>query len=182
MRVLLPIVPMIMLAACSGSTNSVQSVRSSPVVSTATATPLPVATPSALPTATPPMASPSAAPPAAPAAPAVTSRSFPIFPLGNGGANGMVTVTRVGQSFGIAVRVSGLQPMTAHAVHLHAGNCGFAYGGQHLLVLGSIVAGAAGSGSLTTSVSVPISAARFVIVYAGLSAGRILGCADLGAI
>jgi len=91
-------------------------------------------------------------------------------------------VTVQAGAFSVSVFASGLAPMSTHAVHLHAGNCGFAYGGRHLLVVGSLVASGSGSGSLTSFVGFPYSTGRFVIVYAGLTQGTILGCADLGPI
>lgn len=84
--------------------------------------------------------------------------------------------------FSVAVFATHLVPMTAHAVHLHAGSCAFAYGGTHLISLGRIVAGGSGAGGLSTMVGFPYRSGRYVIVYAGLTQGTILGCADLGPI
>jgi hypothetical protein len=98
------------------------------------------------------------------------------------GASGRVVVTVQSGAFSVSVFASGLAPMSAHTVHLHAGNCGFAYAGRHLLVLGRLVTSESGNGSLSAVVGFPYSTGRFVIVYAGLTPGTILGCADLGPI
>lgn len=93
-----------------------------------------------------------------------------------------MSVALNGAGFDVSVFARGLAPMTAHAVHLHAGNCAFAYGGTHLLVLGELVGSGAGTGSLGAMVDFPYQSGRYVIVYAGLSPTTILGCATLGPI
>lgn len=143
-------------------------------------TPSATATPSPSASATAAAAVQPAPPPAAP--PRVATGTFALIPFGGRGASGSVTVTVQAGAFSVSVFASGLAPMSTHAVHLHAGNCGFAYGGRHLLVVGSLVASGSGSGSLTSFVGFPYSTGRFVIVYAGLTQGTILGCADLGPI
>lgn len=117
-------------------------------------------------------------PPAAP----VTIQSFALFPFGNGGAHGTVTVRLQASGFAVSVAVQGLVPGTPHSIHLHAGSCGAAVAGTHLVILGTIAANGAGSGSIASHVALRYSPGRFVIVYANLSPATIIGCADLGTI
>ena len=84
--------------------------------------------------------------------------------------------------FAIAVVVAGLAPGSAHSVHIHAGSCGAAIFGRHILILGTIVGGGMGSGAVSTRVGLTYTTDRYVIVYANLSPASIIGCSDLGAV
>lgn len=65
-------------------------------------------------------------------------------------AKGQVAMTPDGSKTNIAFTVSGLQPGTAHATHIHRGSC--AKQGQLMVMLKSIKADADGNASATTSV------------------------------
>lgn len=84
----------------------------------------------------------------------------------------------MGGSYRLQVHATGLSPGSAHSVHLHFGNCPST--GVHILVLGMVVADAAGSGSLTVILQGAFFGnGRFVIIYTGPSAGRLAACAQL---
>ncbi len=178
----------LLLVACGsalGVTGSGGSGTYQGQVSGPAATPMPTSVPAAVSTAPPleaqvPLLSlPSkSAPPVAP----VTMRTFALFPFGNAGARGTVTVRLRSSGFVVSVAAQNLAPGTAHSIHLHAGSCRAAVTGTHLLILGTIVANGAGSGSLATHVGLPYTIGRYVIVYASLSPATIIGCADLGTI
>lgn len=92
--------------------------------------------------------------------------------------HGQVTITPLTGSYRLQVQATGLPPGSAHSVHLHFGNCPSA--GVHISVLGTVVADAAGSGSLTMTFQRPFSGnGRFVIIYVGPSAGPLAACAQL---
>lgn len=116
------------------------------------------------------------APPPSPPAPATLR--FPLLAVSEPVA-GQVVITPGSGSYQLSVNVSGLPPGTVHSVHLHFGSCPST--GVHLAVLGSLVADAGGVGSMTVTIARPYSGSgRFVIVYAGPSAGALAGCAQLG--
>ena len=92
--------------------------------------------------------------------------------------SGQVTITPMAGAYRLQVQAMGLAPGSVHSVHLHFGNCPST--GVHITVLGTVVADAAGSGSLTVTLVRPYSGAgRFVIVYVGPSAGPLAACAQL---
>jgi hypothetical protein len=148
----------------------------------------PAGTPAPLPQATPVPVQPSppaaSAPPQPPVVgqPAVRAGSFPLLPFGARGAVGSVMVSAQNRVFSVAVSARNLAPGSLHTVHLHAGSCAGAYLGRHILVLGTMAAGGAGAGSVSTSVAFPYASGRYVIVYSSLAAVTIIGCADLGPI
>lgn len=128
-----------------------------------------------------PAPTPPAPPPVVPQ-PSVRGGAFPLIPFGMRGAMGSVTVTARGGGFALTVNARNLAPGSLHTVHLHAGNCAGAYLGRHILVLGTMAAGGAGLGSVSTSLGFPYATERYVIVYSSLAAVTIIGCADLGPI
>jgi hypothetical protein len=92
---------------------------------------------------------------------------------------GQVVIVPGGGSYQLSVSAGGLPPGSVHSVHLHFGSCPST--GVHLAVLGSLVADAGGSGTMTVTISRPYSGSgRLVIVYVGPSAGALAGCAQLG--
>jgi hypothetical protein len=96
------------------------------------------------------------------------------------GVTGTVTVVVTSpSSFTVSVSAAGLAPGSAHAVHLHFGNCPSA--GVHIVALNSIFASSAGTGSSSTSVGFAYTGGRFVIVYAGPNPGPLAACAQLPA-
>ena len=111
--------------------------------------------------------------------------TFPIVGIGRSGLSGLVQVSHSGNGFVATVSVRGLPigMATAHAVHIHLGSCANPYGGMHLTVLGILGTSAAGTGSLSAPLAgIYVSSGRYVIIYAGLAARVIVGCANLAAL
>jgi hypothetical protein len=92
--------------------------------------------------------------------------------------SGSVTITPLAGAYRLQVQASGLTPGSVHSVHLHFGSCPST--GVHISVLGTVVANAAGTGSLTVTLQRPYSGnGRFVIVYVGPAAGPLAACSQL---
>ena len=148
------------------------------VLSTLSSSPPVAAPPSPSPTPSPSVAavpSPTATPPPPPAP---ATLHFPLLAVSESIA-GQVVVTPGAGSYQLTVSATGLPPGSGHSVHLHFGSCPST--GVHLTVLGTLVANAGGSGTMTVAVPRPYTGSgRFVIVYVGPSAGPIAGCAQLG--
>ena len=129
------------------------------------------------PTVPPPSPQPPVQIPPAPATAAPAPLVFPLTPVAEV-VRGQVTVTPGVGAYTLQVQASGLVPGSVHSVHLHFGNCPST--GVHISVLGTVVGDAAGSGSLTLTLQRPyFGNGRFVIVYAGRSAGTLAACAQL---
>ena len=103
---------------------------------------------------------------------------FSLIPVADAMASGSVEVRPVSGGYTITVIARGLPPNSQHAVHLHAGQCPSA--GFHLRVLGTLSAGAAGTGQLASFVAGRyVGNGLFVIVYAGPLPGALGACANL---
>jgi hypothetical protein len=140
-----------------------------------------LATPAPVPlTSTP--ATPALPPPPVVPQPTVRDGAFPLIPFGMRGAVGSVVVSAQGGSFAVTVSARNLAPGSMHTVHLHFGSCAGAYLGRHIVVLGTMTANGAGSGTVSASLGFPYATGRYVIVYSSLAAVTIIGCADLGPI
>ena len=149
---------------------ALSSTLSAPSPAEISPSPSPIATPTVAPVPAAPTP-PLQAPPPAPLRFPLVAVSEPIV--------GQIAITPGAGSYQLTVSASGLPPGSVHSVHLHFGSCPSA--GVHLAVLGTLVANAGGSGSLTVTVARPYSGSgRFVIVYVGPSAGALAGCAQLG--
>jgi len=110
-------------------------------------------------------------------APTVQTLSFPLQAV-NQPLAGMALVDSREGSYTLTVQVSGMAPGSVHSVHLHFGTCPTA--GVHLLVLGTLHAGPAGTASVVLRLpGTFVGDGRFVIVYVGPSAGPLGGCAQL---
>ncbi|HEV1997136.1 MAG TPA: hypothetical protein VGR61_03270, partial [Candidatus Dormibacteraeota bacterium] len=100
---------------------------------------------------------------------------------GDSRARGTVTLTVDGDAgrAQISVVAAGLPPGSLHSVHLHFGSCPSA--GAHILVLGTLRADGAGSGSVSANVNAAfVGPGHFVIIYVGPTAGPLGACANLG--
>lgn len=76
-------------------------------------------------------------------------------PVGNSGVSGSATLADANGQVQVAVQLTGFQPNTAHAGHIHQGTCDSP--GSVVAPLQEITAGADGAGSMTTTVQVPMN-------------------------
>lgn len=104
--------------------------------------------------------------------------SSPILPLGIPELSGQVTVTRVGDTLDIEIRLSGLTAETDLAAHVHRGVC--AEGGPVAAALSPVEHGMDGVGISRTAVpatSLPATEPLFVQIHGGT--GAPVACGDL---
>jgi hypothetical protein len=139
--------------------------------------PMPSPSPSPSPTMAPAAVAPAVPAPMVPPRVAANPLRFPLMAVGEP-VSGEVVVTPAANSYQVQVLARGLPPGSTHSVHLHFGNCPST--GVHIVVLGTLVADAGGSGSMSATLFRPYSGnGRFVIVYVGPSAGPLAACAQL---
>ncbi len=106
-----------------------------------------------------------------------------LTPVGNSGVNGEATLTPQGGNTQVIVRLTGLQPNTGHAGHIHRGTCSSL--GEVVAPLQEITADANGTGTMTTTVSVPsdsILRGQHLIAYhqdPGTNHGPTIVCGEI---
>lgn len=90
-------------------------------------------------------------PPAAMTGAEQMGRSFDLVALNGSGVTGTVSVTDLGAQTEVMVTLNGLAANSAHAGHIHTGTCDNL--GGVVAPLQEITAGAAGTGTMTTTIA-----------------------------
>jgi hypothetical protein len=109
--------------------------------------------------------------------------TFPVLGFNGNSARGYATVSVSAAGTTIRAQINGLIPGTTHAIHIHAGFCALPYSGTHLYILGFVTANRFGAASIQGRALYPyIPGRQYLIVYEGPYPGRVIGCANLGAL
>ena len=136
-----------------------------------------------------PATAPTAAPSTAPmdagmeAGTAQMGDQVQMTPVSNSGVSGEGMISEAGQQTQVMVRLTGLQPNSGHAGHIHQGTCDNM--GSAVVPLQDITAGADGAGTMTTTVSVPMMTVmngQHLIAYhqdAGQNHGPTIVCGNI---
>ncbi|HEV2146676.1 MAG TPA: hypothetical protein VGR37_04600 [Longimicrobiaceae bacterium] len=101
-------------------------------------------------------------------------------PVGGSGVSGTATLAEQGAQTQVAVQLTGLQPNSAHAGHIHHGTCESP--GNAVAPLQDITADAGGAGTMTATVAMPTSTVmngQHIVAYhesAGPNHGPTIVC------
>lgn len=122
-------------------------------------------------------------PPAAMTGADEMGESFDLAALNNSGVTGTVSVTDLGAQTEVMVTLNGLEANSAHAGHIHMGTC--ANIGGIVAPLEEITAGAAGTGTMTTTIAAApgtVMNGQHLVAYhqnPGDDHGAALACAPI---
>lgn len=106
-------------------------------------------------------------------------------PVGNSGISGQANLTTQGGQTQVTVQLTGMQPSSAHAGHVHQGTCDAI--GPVVAPLQDVAADASGNGTSTSTLTLPMDSVmngRHVISYhqaAGANPGPPASCGAIPA-